>query len=125
MIQRLEIDSVHYHASDDLKRYVRRKIGKLDRYLNRHSRRSVHAQIKLKEHAKKDKKQCTCEVVLFLPNETLTVHESTMNMFAAVDIVETKLKNQLKKYKEKHHPSRRRALARRLSRSLRFGERQS
>ena len=68
----------------------------------RSARPSAHAEVKLKESKAKDKKQCTCEVVLHLPQENMTVQESTINMYAAVDIVEAKLKNKLKKYKELH-----------------------
>ncbi len=42
------------------------------------------------------------EAVFHLPEEQLTVKDSTMNMFAAVDIIEEKMKNVLRKYKAKH-----------------------
>ena len=114
MIERLEINGVHMKADKKLHAYVTKKIGKLDRYIPRHARESAHAEVFLKEVKIKTKKECLCEVVLHLPKETLTTKESTMNMFAAVDIVEAKLKNQLKKYKETHDSVRlhRRVLAR-------------
>jgi putative sigma-54 modulation protein len=102
MIQKLEVQGVHYKIEDKLNDYVNRKIGKLDKYMSKHSRQSAHAQVKLKESKAKDKQQFTCEVILNLPKETLTVKETTVNIYAAVDIVETKLKNLLKKYKETH-----------------------
>lgn len=102
MINKLEINGVHMSVSNDLKKYVTKKIGKLDRFMSRHARESAHAEIFLKEIKIKAKKECVCEVVLHLPHDTLTTKESTMNIFAAVDIVEAKLKNQLKKYKEKN-----------------------
>lgn len=103
MIQKLEINGVHMTVDEKLHDYVFKKIGKLDRYMSRPVRESVHAEIFLKEKMIKAKKECICEVVLHLPKETLTTSESTMNIFAAVDIVEAKLKNLLKKYKETHH----------------------
>lgn len=114
MIKKLEISGVHTKADSDLKKYVEKKIGKLDRYLPRRARESAHAEVMLKESKAKNKKQCTCEVVLYLPQETITTKEATLNMYAAVDIVEAKLKNQLKKYKEKHDTTKihRRVLAR-------------
>ena len=39
---------------------------------------------------------------MHLPKETLTAKESTINMFAAIDIVEAKMSNQIKKYKQTH-----------------------
>lgn len=102
MIERLDISGVHTEATDDLKKYVTRKIGKLDRFISRHARESVHAEVKLKEGKARDKNERTCEVIMHLPGEIITVKETTVNMFAAIDIVETKLRGQLKKYKELH-----------------------
>lgn len=102
MIAKMEINGIHTNVDDDLRKYVTKKIGRMDRFIPRRARESAHAEVKLKEAMIKTKKQCTCEVVLFLPKETLTTKESTINMYAAIDIVETKLKNQLKKYKDKH-----------------------
>ncbi len=106
MIQKLEITGVHMKVDKKLHDYATKKIGKLDRYIPRHARESAHAEIFLKEAKIKAKKECTCEVVLHLPKETITTKETTMNSFAAVDIVEAKLKNQLKKYKDMHTPAR-------------------
>jgi ribosome-associated translation inhibitor RaiA len=39
---------------------------------------------------------------LHLPHETIVIKESTVNLFAAVDIAEAKLRLQLKKYKDSH-----------------------
>ncbi len=102
MIAKMEISGVHTDIDNDLRKYVTKKIGRMDRYLPKAARDSAHAEVQLKEGKAKDKKQCTCEVVLRLPQDTITVKETTLNMFAAVDIVETKLKNQIKKYKDKH-----------------------
>jgi ribosomal subunit interface protein len=114
MIERLEISGVHTEVTEDLRRYIAKKIGKLDSYMPRHARGSAHVEVKLKESHSKDKKKCTCEAVIHMPQDTFTVHESTMNMFAAVDIVEEKMKNHLKRYKEKHAPNHRRDKVRRM-----------
>jgi putative sigma-54 modulation protein len=102
MIKKLEITGVHYEVDADLKKYATSKIGKLDKYAPRNARESAHAEIFLKEAKEKSNKKRTCEVVLYLPNETLTAKETTINMYAAIDIVEAKLKNQIKKYSETH-----------------------
>lgn len=102
MIRRLDIDGVHMEVGDDVRRYVRRKIGRLDRFLPRRVRESVHAEVKLKLGRAKDKQERTCEVIVHLPQETFTVKETTINIFAATDIAEAKLKTHLVKYKETH-----------------------
>lgn len=102
MIQKLEINGVHAKVDEDLQKYILKKIGHLDKYMSKHTRESVHIEVKIKESKAKDNRQHTCEVVMYLPHEALATHETTMNIYAAVDIVEAKLRNQLKKYKETH-----------------------
>lgn len=101
-------------VDDDLQKYVTKKIGRLDLYMSSHARGSVHAEVKLKEGKAKNKQERTCEVILHLPHDTITVSETTINIYAAVDVVEAKLKNRLKKYKELHNSEKfhRRILAR-------------
>lgn len=102
MLQKLETHGVHTEVSDKLRAYVAKKIGGLDRYISRHSRKSAHAEVHLKETGAKDKNKFRCEVTLHLPQQTIIIKENALNMYAAVDIVEVKLKQQLQKYKEKH-----------------------
>lgn len=111
---RIEITGVHSKVDDKLRKYIAKKIGGLDKYLSRHARGSAHAEVKLIESKSKDRKQCTCEVILHVPIENIAVKETTVNMYAAVDIAEEKLKHALRKYKEKHYMPRlhRRILAR-------------
>jgi putative sigma-54 modulation protein len=103
MIENIAITGSKVEVTPELEKYIQKKIGKLDKRLKRTVRNDIRADVKLQEaQSKKNGKRCTCEVILHIPGATLTAVESTMNMFAAVDIVETKLQNQLKKHKEKH-----------------------
>lgn len=102
MFKRFEINAVHAKVDDRLKKYVQRKIGNLDKYVSRHARESAHAEVHLKDVKTKDKKHAVCEVTLHLPHKNIVVKESALNMYAAVDIVEAKLKQQLQKYKDTH-----------------------
>jgi putative sigma-54 modulation protein len=103
MLQKFEIRGVHMSLDDNMRKYVNRKIGRLDKYLPRASRPSAHTEVQLKEGKASNNNHCTCEVTMHLPRETIVVKESTLNMYAAVDIVEAKLKQQLRKYKGLHH----------------------
>lgn len=100
MIERIDINGIHTTVSEDLKKYVFKKIGRLDRFVPAHVRQGMHAEVKMKEG--KGSNQRTCAVTMHLPNDSITIEETTINFFAAVDIVETKLRGQLKKYKELH-----------------------
>jgi len=103
MIEKLEIANVHTPNDKDIEKYTKKKIGMLDKYVSRNMRQSLHAEVKLKLNNSKDKKQqSVCEVIIHLPHDTITSSEAGLNMYAAIDIVETKLKYQLRKYKDQH-----------------------
>ena len=107
MIKHIDISAAQkdYKIDPDLSKYISKKIGKLDRHLKRKDRSEVRADVKLKESTGKGGKKCTAEVILHIPGAKLAASDSTMNMFAAIDIVEAKLQNQLKKQKELKSPT--------------------
>jgi len=104
MINKLEINGVHMEVGDDVRKYVTKKIGKLDKYMPKHARESAHVAVKLKEvkGKAKDRVEHICEVVVHLPQDNLAISERTGSIYAAIDIIEEKLKTQLHKYKEMH-----------------------
>lgn len=108
MIQKIEIIGVHLEVDEKITKYINKKLGKLDKYLPKKSKDSAHLEVMLKDN-KKNVNHSICEVVLFLPKSKIVVSENTINIFAAIDIVEEKLKIQIKKYKEEHETSRRTA----------------
>lgn len=118
MIQSIDISGVKYQLEPDVVRYVRKKIGRLDRFLPRHARKSVTAHVRLKEVNKDHGNKYEAEVILHVPDKQIEAHDTTLNMFAAIDIVEAKMASQLKKYKQAHlpHGGRTRVLISRLKR---------
>lgn len=121
MFQKFEIRSIHTEADQNLRKYIEKKIGRLDKYVSGHARQSAHAEVVLKESKASGRKQCTCEVLLRLPKDIITISESTINMYAAVDIAEAKLKQQIMKYKDEHASGKgRRHLFARLNRRQEF-----
>lgn len=100
MIKKVEITGIHTDVDPDVAKYAKRKISKLDSYMPKHARKSAHAEVRMKESTSKGKKQSSCEVTMYVPGEVITAAETTVNAYAAIDIVEEKLKSQLRKYKE-------------------------
>lgn len=100
MIASIDITGVKYNAGDQVQKYVQQKIAKLDRYLPRHARKSVTADVKLKQVNRDHGNKYEAEVIINVPDKRLTAKDSTVNMFAAIDIVEAKLINQMRKYKQ-------------------------
>lgn len=101
MITSIEITGINKYLVDDTtKKYVARKIGRLDRYLPRHARASVTAEVKLKEVNRDHGNKYEAEVLLHVPEKQITAKDTTLNMLAAIDIVEAKMVTQLRKYKQ-------------------------
>lgn len=119
MIQNINITGVKLELDDRVKKYVVQKIGRLDRYLPRHARKSVKVDVKLKEVNRSHGNKYEAEVILNVPDRRITATDTTLNMMAAVDIVEEKLAQQLRRYKDQHigHIGKTRATLSRIKRS--------
>lgn len=100
MINAIEITGVQFDVDPTTRKYVTRKIGRLDRYLPKHARKSASAAVKLREVNHDHGNKYEAEIILNLPEKTLTARDYTVNVLAAVDIVEAKIVNQLRKYKD-------------------------
>ena len=100
----IEITGVRYTPNEATKKYVTKKIGNLARFLPRHARKTFSAEVVLREVNRTNGNKYECDAKIIVPNKVLTAKDSTMNMMAAVDIVEAKLSDQLRKYKEVNEP---------------------
>ena len=101
MIGSITITGRQYDINDATRKYVMKKIGSLDRYMPPHARESASAKVVLKEVNRDHGNKYEAEVILTLPDKKITAVDSTMNMMAAIDIVEAKLVTQLRTYKQK------------------------
>jgi ribosomal subunit interface protein len=59
-------------------------------------------EVMIKENKSQANNNFTCEISLQLPGQAIIIKESGLNVYAAIDIAEAKLKQQLIKYKELH-----------------------
>jgi ribosomal subunit interface protein len=108
MVKKFELSATHLEMDEKLKKYITKKLATVDKYMSRHIRPSAHLEVRLKELRANGQKQSVCDVTLHLPHETIKITESTQNIFASVDIVEAKLKQQIRNYKELHTDAKRR-----------------
>lgn len=100
MIASIDITGIKYNVNERMQRYIVNKVGKLDKYVPSHARKSIVADVKLREVNRDHGNKYEAEIILHVPDKTITAKDSTMNMMAAVDIVEAKLVAQLRKYKD-------------------------
>ncbi|PID31381.1 hypothetical protein CR983_01330 [Candidatus Saccharibacteria bacterium] len=105
MIAHIDITGVgNYSPDESSKKYIRKKIGSLSRLAPRHARKSMRAEVKLAEVNRAHGNKYEVEVLLQVPDKTLTAKDSTLNILAATDIVEAKLAAQLRRYKAERIP---------------------
>jgi putative sigma-54 modulation protein len=104
MIEAIDITGVKFDVDQTTRKYVTKKIGRLDRYLPKHARKSVTADVKLREVNRDHGNKYEAEVILNVPDKILMAKDSTVNILAAIDIVESKIITQLHKYKEEVVP---------------------
>lgn len=100
MIASIDISGIKYDVSAKTHRYVLEKVGKLDRYVPSQVRKSMSADVKLREVNLDYGNKYEAEVIIRVPGKVITAKDTTMNMMAAIDIVEAKLIAQLRKYKD-------------------------
>jgi putative sigma-54 modulation protein len=100
MITSIQVTGIAYEVDEPTRKYVIKKIGRLDRYLPRHARKSASAEVKLEQVDHDHGNKYEAEVILNIPGKVVTAKDSTGNMLAAVDIVEAKILAQLRDYKE-------------------------
>lgn len=102
----LIITGKNMDVPDRLDEYVRRKIGKLERYLAD----PAEAQVELSEESTKNVQQRQVVQVTIFKNGTIVRgEERAADMSVAIDAVVDKLERQIKRYKEKNVAKKRRA----------------
>lgn len=104
MLNITAITGIKYEVDDQTRKYVKKRIGRLERYLPRHARRSATAEVKLKQIDKSNGNKYEAEVIMHVPERQLTASDTSSNVLAAVDIVEAKLAGQLRRYKTETIP---------------------
>lgn len=101
MITNIEITGVgDYIPDESTKKYIRKRIGGLDRLATRHTRKTMRAEVKAARVNRDKGNKYEVEAIIVMHDRRLVAKDSTMNVLAATDIVEAKLAVQLRKYKE-------------------------
>lgn len=121
---RCDISGRNFEPDTKVKDYVTAKIGGLEKYLPRRARGTAYAEVKLElDPSGREDNQYVCTATVYVPDGPqksgpLKSREGTINIYAAIDIVEAKLRHQLQAYKDKNvtEPRRARMLSRWIGR---------
>lgn len=106
MIDNIEISGNNYKVSDSFRKYATKRIGKLDRYLPRSNKKDVIAKIVVTEIDRAHSNKYDISVAMEIPGgKVITAKDECSNVFAGIDILEAKLKGQVRRFKTESTPN--------------------
>lgn len=107
MIEKIEITGNGYKVEEPFRKYVKKRIGKLDRYLPRGAKKDMFCKVTVKEIGKgKSEKYEIAASMELTGGKVLAAKDECTNVFAGVDLVETKLSSQIRRFKLEVQPHR-------------------
>ena len=107
MIEKIEIIGNGHKIEDSFRKYVEKRIGKLDRYLPRGSKKGVIAKVIVTEVGKNKGEKYEISAAMDIPGgKVVAAKDECSNIFAGVDLVEAKLTGQIRRYKLEMQPHR-------------------
>ncbi|WP_436860139.1 ribosome hibernation-promoting factor, HPF/YfiA family [Staphylococcus caeli] len=91
---RFEIHGENLTITDAIRNYIEEKIGKLERYFNDVPNATAHVKVKTYHNS-----ATKIEVTIPLKNVTLRAEERHDDLYAGIDLINSKLERQVRKYK--------------------------
>lgn len=105
MIDKIEITGNKYKVEESFRKYATKRIGKLDRYLPRGSKKDVIAKIVITQVDRAHGNKYEISAAMEIPGgKVLAAKDESSNVFAGVDIIEAKLMGQIRRYKLESTP---------------------
>ena len=100
MIDKIDITGNGYKVEDTFKKYVEKRLGKLDRYLPRGSKKDVVCKVVVTGTGKNKHEKYDISAAMEIPGgKVIAAKDECSNLFAGVDLIEAKLMGQIRRYK--------------------------
>ena len=107
MIDKIEINGNGYKVEEPFRKYVAKRIGKLDRYLPKNAKKDAMCKVSVTEIGKgKTEKYEIGAAMELTGGKVIAARDECSNVFAGVDLVEAKLTGQIRRYKLEVQPHR-------------------
>lgn len=115
MIDKIDISGSNYKISDNFRKYATKRIGKLDRYLPKDSKKDVVAKVVVTEVNRAHNNKYEISAALEIHGgKTIAAKDESSNVYAGIDIIEAKLMGQIRRFKLEHTPHLRRNVFKRI-----------
>ena len=95
----VEISGTNYELTDREQNYIDKKCRKLTNHMSSHSKKSAFVSVKMTKLDAKHGDHYQCSAVLNLPDKVLKAEEAAPTYAEAIDEVERKLQDQIRRYK--------------------------
>lgn len=100
MISNIDISGHNYKVSDSFKKYTTKRLGKLDRFLPRGHKKDIIMKIIVSEIGHPHGNKYEISAAMEIPGgKVITTKDECSNVFAGIDIIEAKLKGQVRRFK--------------------------
>lgn len=100
MIEKIDICGSNYKVEETLKKYIQKRIGKLDKYLPKKFKKDVVCKVVVTSGGKGKSEKYEISVAMEIPGgKVLAARDQCTNLFAGVDLLEAKLTEQIRRYK--------------------------
>lgn len=100
MIENIEISGVKYKVEETFQKYATKRLGGLDKFLPKKNRKDLVMRVVVKQVNRAHGNKYEISVALDVPGgKVMTAKDEASNVFAGVDILEAKLKGQVRKFK--------------------------
>lgn len=100
MIEKIDISGSNYKVEESFKKYIIKRIGKLDRYLPRGGKKDVVVKVIVTETSRAHGEKFEISAAMEIPGgKVIAAKDECTNIFAGVDLVEAKLMGQIRRYK--------------------------
>ena len=100
MIENIDISGSNYDVEESLRKYVQKRIGKLDRYLPRQNRKDLVTKVVVTQVNRDHGNKYEISATIDSPGgKVLNAKDEASNVFAGVDILEAKLTGQIRRFK--------------------------
>ena len=107
MIDKIDITGNDYKVDESLKKYVEKRLAKLDKYLPKKSKKDVICKVVIEEIGKGKSDKFEISAAMEIPGgKVIAAKDECANVFAGVDLVEAKLLGQIRRYKQEMQPHR-------------------
>jgi putative sigma-54 modulation protein len=95
---------INYGLDAVTEKYIEKRIGRLDRFLPRQSRKAATATVTIKQVNKSHGNKYSVDAIINVPGKVITAKDESSNVLAAIDILEVKLASQISRYKAEVAP---------------------